>query len=162
MNKMTYKLKHCRWVPHRRLETQQQTRVTASKRFSDLFTALGLDGALSGRLRALVIDGIDCHGQAPITFSRCETFFTVWQTHDRLGLLKTCFRGVAAFKGPQTVDAGQLCELAAVLGTNHTRDQLNGASFTFACAAEILLGVHLPADASAYDGVLAKSSCSVA
>jgi hypothetical protein len=27
VNKMTYKLKHCKWVPHRSLETQKQTRV---------------------------------------------------------------------------------------------------------------------------------------
>jgi hypothetical protein len=36
VNKMTYKLKHCKWVPHRSSEAQKQTRVAISKRPLDL------------------------------------------------------------------------------------------------------------------------------
>jgi hypothetical protein len=36
VNKMTYKLKHCKWVPDRLSEAQKQTRVATSKRLLDL------------------------------------------------------------------------------------------------------------------------------
>jgi hypothetical protein len=36
VNKMTYKLKHCKWVPHRISEAQKQTLVATSKRLFDL------------------------------------------------------------------------------------------------------------------------------
>jgi hypothetical protein len=130
----------------------------------DLFTAIGLDGDLTGDLGALVIEGIYCGGQVPITFARCETFYTIWKSNDPLGLLKICFRGLAPFEGEQTVNMGQLSQLANVLATNQTRNQLGAAAggeaaFTFPRAAEILLGLHLPPEASAYDGVREKSSC---
>jgi hypothetical protein len=35
VNKMTYKLKYCKWIPHRLSEAQKRTRVAPSKRFLD-------------------------------------------------------------------------------------------------------------------------------
>jgi hypothetical protein len=44
MNKMTYKLKHCKWVPHRLSEAQKQTRVATSKRLLDLLRSVHHQG----------------------------------------------------------------------------------------------------------------------
>jgi anti-sigma factor ChrR (cupin superfamily) len=35
VNKMTYKLKYCKWFPHRLSEAQKETRVATSKRLLD-------------------------------------------------------------------------------------------------------------------------------
>jgi hypothetical protein len=40
VNKMTYKLKHCKWVPHRLSEAQKQTGVATSKRLLDLLGSI--------------------------------------------------------------------------------------------------------------------------
>jgi hypothetical protein len=44
VNKMTYKLKYCKWVPHRLLEAQKQTRVAPSKRLLDLLGSVQHQG----------------------------------------------------------------------------------------------------------------------
>jgi hypothetical protein len=44
VNKMTYKLKHCKWVPHRLSEAQKQTRVATSKRLLDLLGSVRHQG----------------------------------------------------------------------------------------------------------------------
>jgi hypothetical protein len=43
-NKMAYKLKHCKWVPHRLSEAQKQTQVTPSKRLLDLLSSVQHQG----------------------------------------------------------------------------------------------------------------------
>jgi hypothetical protein len=44
VNKMTYKLKHCKWVPHRLSEAQKQTRAATSKRLMDLLDSVQHQG----------------------------------------------------------------------------------------------------------------------
>jgi hypothetical protein len=44
VNKMTYKLKHYKWVPRRLSETQKQTRVATLKRLLDLFGSVQNQG----------------------------------------------------------------------------------------------------------------------
>jgi hypothetical protein len=44
VNKMTYKLKYCKCVPHRLSEAQKQTRVAASKRLLDLLGSVHHQG----------------------------------------------------------------------------------------------------------------------
>jgi hypothetical protein len=44
VNKMTYKLKHCKWIPHRLSEAQKQTRVATSKHVLDLLGSVQHQG----------------------------------------------------------------------------------------------------------------------
>jgi hypothetical protein len=44
VNKMTYKLKHCKWVPHKLSEAQKQTRIAPSQRLLDLFGSVQHQG----------------------------------------------------------------------------------------------------------------------
>jgi hypothetical protein len=44
VNKMTYKLKLCKWAPHRLSEARKQTRVTTSKRLLDLLGSVQHQG----------------------------------------------------------------------------------------------------------------------
>jgi hypothetical protein len=44
VSKMTYKLKHCKWIPHKLSEAQKQTRVTTLKCLLDLLRSIQPQG----------------------------------------------------------------------------------------------------------------------
>jgi hypothetical protein len=44
VSKMAYKLKHCKWVPHRRSKGQKHARVSASKHSLDLLPSIQHQG----------------------------------------------------------------------------------------------------------------------
>ena len=129
----------------------------------EFFSQLGINA--SPELQNMLMDGLTFRGTVEIGYDLCETFFTVWRDNDRLGLLKICFRGrVDRVKGPHTISLTTLTNIGNLLGVQKSEAEIrrevgNQTEFTFPNATQILLGIHIPEDGDAFEGVVPKKSC---
>jgi hypothetical protein len=123
-----------------------------------LFDDLGIGYDMQRDMRELLMAGISHHGQVEITFTICETFYVAWQDPDKLGILKTCFRGMILPDGDEKekINLEQFLHLASMLNVGKDRDDLEAAlkgktQMSFAETAFAFYGYFISADASAHD-----------